>query len=795
MSTKRDLLLAAAMGAALTAGPGFAADAADMDSSVETVIVTGTRQSERTVYQSSAPIDVIGNGTLQSTVSDELVSKLADSVPSFNVQRLPMNDGLVFVRPATLRGLSPDQTLVLVNGKRQHRSALLGSNGAEGVDLNQIPSFAVGHIEVLRDGASAQYGSDAIAGVINVILDEAPGYRGYGEFSQYYEGDGTRYQAGAKAGFALGTDGFILGSLQWSNSEATSRSVQRPDAIAYQSAHPDVAIDDPVQRWGQPALKSWRAALNGKYAVGGNIDVYAFATVNRGYGVTDFNWRNPASTSAYKTTTQYPNYDLYEIYPGGFTPHFGQRDLDYSGTAGVRGGQDLTWDFSVSFGRNEIAYYIDNTINASFGSASPTAFYLGTLSQQEFNQNLDFVYPLETGVLKGPVNIAFGAEHRQETYGIAAGEYMSWATGPAAVDGLPSGANGFPGYSADQAGEWSNQSYAGYIDIEAPLTDSWTVGAAGRYESFSDFGDTLTGKVSTRYEIISGVAFRASYSTGFRAPTPGQVNSTRTSQGLDTNTLQLFTTGRLSPNSAVAQYFGAKQLKPEKSHNLSAGFAFNLGEGFTGSIDAYQVNVSDRFGTSNTYTVTNSIRAELEAEGVPGADSITQVDFFTNAYNTRTQGLDVVGTYVTGLYEGTLTLGAAANFNFTAVTKTDGTFSESTVVTMERHLPNTTFSLSAGYRYGDMSVTGKLRFYGPWTDVSGNASGDIYQRFGTMALFDLSASYDITEHLKAEIGAENLFDSYPERATYQASRGLKYSRNAPYDTDGGQYFVRLGVSY
>lgn len=792
----RNLLLTVAGIAVLSSAATAADTAVDTSGTMETVIITGTRQAQRTVYQSSAPIDVVNSDALQSTVSDELVSKLADQVPSFNVQRLPMSDGQVFVRPATLRGLSPDQTLVLINGKRQHRSAVLGSNGAEGVDLNQIPSFAIGHIEVLRDGASAQYGSDAIAGVINVILDDKPGYRGYGQFSQYYAGDGTRYQAGVKAGYGIGSNSFILASAQWSNSDATSRSLQRSDAIAYQAAHPDVTVDTPVQKWGQPGEKSWRGAINARFDLGEGVEAYSFATINRGFGVSDFNWRNPASTSAYKTSSKYPDYDLYKIYPAGFTPRFGQHDLDYSGMAGVRGGHDLTWDLSVSFGRNEVSYYISNTINASYGSDSPTHFYLGTLSQQEFNQNLDFVYPLQTGLLAGPVNIAFGAEHRQETYGIAAGEKMSWAAGPAAADGLPSGANGFPGYASDQAGEWSNQNYAGYIDVEAPVTQDWTISAAGRYESFSDFGGALNGKVATRYEIIPGLALRASYSTGFRAPTPGQINSTRTSQGLDTTTLQLFTTGRLSPNSAVAQYFGAKPLKPEKSHNVSAGLAFDLGNGFTGSVDAYQVNLADRFGTSATYTVTKAIKAELEAEGVPGADSITQVNFFTNAYRTRTQGIDIVGTYVTDLYGGTLTLSGAANFNYTAVTRTDGSFSASTITTMEKHLPGKTANFSTGYHWDRYTVTGKVRFYGPWTDVSGNSGAqDIYQRFGSMVQFDLTTAIDITDNIAAEMGAQNLFNAYPARATYQASRGLKYSRNAPFDTDGGQYFVRLNVKY
>jgi iron complex outermembrane receptor protein len=772
------------------------ANVADMEmaGSVETIIVTGTRNMQRTVYDSTAPVDVISADTLETSVSDELIDKMADVTPSFNVRRLPMADGSIYVRPATLRGLSPDQTLVLVNGKRQHRSAFLGDNGAQGADLNQIPSFAVGRIEVLRDGASAQYGSDAIAGVINIILDDQPGYSGYGGFSQYYAGDGTEYQAGAKAGFAVGRDGFAVATLQWSNASATSRSLQRADAIAYEQAS-GIKVKDPVQRWGQPDQKSWRAAFNATVPFTDTIKAYAFGTANWGYGMSDFNWRNPSSTTAYGHSSVYPDYDLMKIYPAGFSPRFGQHDKDFSTVAGIKGGSNFTWDISASWGRNDIAYYISNTINASYGTDSPTHFYLGTLSQEDFNQNADFVYSLATGLFAGPVNVAFGGEHRQETYGIEAGEKKSWATGPGAVDGLPSGANGFPGYSDDQAGNWSMQSYAAYVDIEIPLAVRWTVDAAGRYEHFTDFGSTLNGKISTRYEIVEGIALRGSISTGFRAPTPGQVYSTRTSQGLDTTTLNLFTSGRLSVTSPVAQYFGAKSLKPEKSHNYSLGAAFKLGGGFTGSIDTYQVNIADRFGTSDTYTVTDAIRAELADEGVPGADAITSVDYYTNAYKTRTQGVDIVGTYTTDVFTGTLTLTAAANFNFTAVTEADATFGAATITKMKHRLPNKTANVSTDYHWDRYTVGGKVRFYGPWIDSSGNATGDIFQSFGSMVLFDLSATADITENLHASLGVENLFNAYPERATYQSSRGLKYSRNAPYDTDGGQYYLRLNARY
>ncbi len=762
----------------------------------ETIIVTGTRSSARTQFDTMAPVDVFSKEEIDATSSSELTDVLTTLAPSFNVQRLPMADGLVFVRPATLRGLSPDHTLVLVNGKRRHRSALLGSRGTQGPDLAQIPVAAIKRIEVLRDGAAAQYGSDAIAGVINIILEDSKGVAGYSQAGQYYEGDGFEWQSALRVGGDLGQDGHITATLEYTDAEATSRSRQRPDAIDFEEST-GIEVSDPVQNWGQPDRQALRLALDAETFFQ-TTRWYAFGTYGEGEGVTDFNWRNPLTSSAYRPSPEnYPDYDLNEIFPAGFSPKYGQDDQDLSLTTGIDGNltPDLTWDASVSYGRNQIDYVMDESINASLGSDSPTSFYLGQLQQTEINANLDFVYTWQNDLFVYPANLAYGFETREETYEISAGDYASYAVGPAAAEGLPSGSNGSPGFSPQQAGEYNQRSYAAYVDVEMPLTDNLVTGVALRYEDYSEFGDTLDGKLSMRYELSHNMALRGTVSTGFRAPTPGQLESTRTSQGLDTVTLQLFTRGRLSPNSPVAQYFGAKPLQPEESVSYTMGLTARTDGGFSGSIDVYQIDLDNRFGQSQSYQVTEDIRQELIAQGVVGAESFTSVNFFTNAFDTRTRGIDLAGNYTFSTTAGDIAVAGGVNYNDTEVTRQDGTLSEYGVTRIEDGLPNWSANLSATWERGDWQYYARLRYFGKWTDAADQSSGAIYQDFGAEAVVDVNATWQINDNFKLKLGIENLFDNYPDEATFQANRGLIYSRNAPYDTDGGSYYMRLDYRF
>ncbi|WP_380927522.1 TonB-dependent receptor [Sphingomonas arantia] len=766
---------------ATDAGAGGDADA---------IVVTGTRDRSRTQYDTLAPVDVLSQQAIQSSVSGDVSDILAQLLPSFNVQRLPAADGQAFVRPASLRGLSADQTLVLVNGKRYHRSALLGTRGAQAPDLASIAPLAIGRIEVLRDGASAQYGSDAIAGVVNLILDERPGMQAFGQYSQYYRGDGAEYQTGVRGGIALGDRGVIVLTGQFDKGDATSRSRQRPDAIAFQAANPQLAVPNPVQRWGQPDVERVQGALNAHYDLTDAVTLYTIGTVQQGEGQTDFNWRNPAGTaSVFNTVAVFPGFNFAQVFPTGFTPRLGTRFSDVQIMTGVRGAASdrFSYDLSGSFGQSLISYNLDETVNASLGPNSPTSFYLGRLQQREFNLNADFVYRLPVG-LGEPVNVAFGAERRRETYRVSAGDPASYAIGPGAAFGLAPNANGFPGYGPERAGVFGQTSYAGYADLEWKPVEAVTLGAAGRYEDFSAFGDTFTYKLAARVEPVEGIAARATYSTGFRAPTPAQLNTVSTTQGLDTVTLQVFNAGRLSPNSDLAVALGAKPLEPETSKTVTAGLTFQSKFGLSGSVDLYQIDVDDRFSESRSFAVPASFA---------NPNRFTTVSYFTNDFDTRTRGIDAVLSYARQVGPGRANVSLAYNYNQTKVTSgaIAAIGNEAQRRIFETRLPKHNGTATIGYDVGRFGAQVRGRYYGPWTDSTGNATGEIFQDFGSIALFDASVSYRVNDHFTLRGGAENVFNTYPDEAVFQASRGLVYSRNAPYDTDGGQYYVRMDVKF
>ncbi|MEI5687805.1 TonB-dependent receptor plug domain-containing protein [Sphingomonas kyungheensis] len=754
------------------------------------IVVTGTRERGRTQFDTLAPVDVLPEALVRSSVSGDLNNALAQLLPSFNVQRLPAADGQAFVRPATLRGLSADQTLVLVNGKRYHRSALLGTRGAQAPDLASIPSLAIKRIEVLRDGASAQYGSDAIAGVINIILDDQPGMEAYGQFSQYYAGDGNDYQSGARGGIALGDKGAIVFTGQFEHGEATSRTRQRPDAISFQAANPSLAVPNPVQRWGQPDEERVRGAVDMHYDLADAATIYAFGTVQQGEGLTDFNWRNPSNTgSVYNPSSAFPGFSFRSIYPAGFTPRFGTQFTDLQLVSGVRGNLSdaLSYDLSASAGRSRIDYTIAETLNASLGPASPTSFYLGRLTQRETNLNADFVYRLPVGGVE-PLNIAFGGERRIERYAVGAGDAASYAIGAGAATGLAPNANGFPGFGPQQAGNFKQTSNAGYVDLAWHPVRMLTLGAAGRYEDFSSFGDKFTYKISGRIEPVAWLALRGTYSTGFRAPTPAQLNTRVVSQGLDTRTLQVFNQGRLAPTDALAVALGAKPLRPETSRNVSAGLVAQTHIGLGATIDLYQIDVDDRFSQSATIPI---------PAGFANPDRFTSISYFTNDFDTRTRGIDVVVSYARNLGSGRASATLAYNYNRTQVCS--GTSAAIANETQRRifqeRLPQHNATGTLGYDIGPVGVMLRGRYYGPWTDVTGNATGELFQRFGGLALFDASLTYRMTPNISIRGGAENVFGTYPAEATNQANRGLIYSRNAPYDTDGGRYYVRFGLTF
>ena len=774
--------------------------AIDLPRTYDTIIVTGSRAGLQ-AWESLSPVDVLDQADLAAPVSDDFSDVLADNLPGFFVQRRPLSDGAVFVRPYSLRNLSADHTLILVNGKRRHRSAMLNTGGSQSPDLSKIPTNAIQRVEILRDGASAQYGSDAIAGVINIITRDDALAEGFAQYSQYYEGDGIQKRLGLGGG-ARGPDGGFRLSLDYSDAAPTSRARQRFDALQYLEDHPDADIADPVQKWGQPEREDVRALLTADWDTDFG-QLYTLINASRGQGVSDFNWRSPATPSVYAASTAFGDWSLIDVYPNGFTPQFGQEERDVSATLGLKGASagGLTYDFSAGVGENRIDYFLYDTINASMGPDSPTEFDAGGLRQQEFNLNADFRARLPAPAsFDRPIDLAFGLEHRLERYAIAAGDPASYEIGTGAVDGLTSGSNGFPGYTQDQAKTYEQTNWAAYADVEARPGDNSRLGFALRFEEFDTFGSRLNGKLSYRRDLLAGLGVRATVSTGFKAPTPAQLFSERTSQGVAPDTLDVYTNGRFSPTGPVADILSERPdvdiapLKPETSINLSTGLVFRPVDGLVASADVYRTEVRDRIFASENYTLDPVERMRLAALGVPGGESITEVRFYQNSFETRTSGIDLVLDYDRRLVGGDLALGLSFNYNNTDVLNSDFVDNPSRVDRFERLYPRFSTHASAGFRRGAWSFHTKLRWIGPWVDYT-NQDADFIQEFGAEVFIDATVSIELDDKMTLSFGAENLFNQYPDEAVLEVSKGLIYSRNAPYDTDGGQYFLRLSARF
>jgi iron complex outermembrane receptor protein len=853
-----------------------------------TIIVTGTRRTDRTVAESPTPIDVYSGAELQKQGTADMNQIIQNLVPSFSVARYAIGDGSSFVRPPNLRGLPPDETLVLVNGKRMHRSALvqIGANalsaGAHSADLAQIPSIAIKQVDVLRDGASAQYGSDAIAGVINMSLRDDIGFSGYARYGQYYEGDGKDYQVALNAGFKLGDTGFINFSGEYVNSGKTSRGVTRAGANQLAIEQPDIGVPALAQRYGNPGLESERFFVNGGFDLG-ESSIYFFGNYGHSFQEESFNYRQSVNTvtpdiegnlfgkngifndiftdfdntlpgvqsgaaggnvyapNGYEVTG--PNARDYSqvttncsdpfvqnftcIYPGGFTPIFFGKIDDISGTVGYKGtfGFGLNYDISGGYGQSTLRYYMDHTMNPSLGTASPTEFYLGKLQQRETLLNADFSYPWEVG-FASPITIAFGAQYFKESYELGLGDPASYAVGPYTgnlvfhqdgtpvlnADGTqlstaqPVGANGFPGYGPSIAGESSRNSKGVYIDIEGDITEQFSLGFAGRYEHLSDFGNSTTGKVSARYAVTDFVALRGTASTGFRAPTPGQVNTSSIATTFNPGNPNAIESMTLPVTSPVAAFLGAKPLTPEESVNFSGGAVFTPAPGATLTIDYYHIKVKDRIGTSGVFTIEDADRPTLQSLGLANYATVNEVQFLTNAFDTRTQGVDVVGSYRLGTDSmGVFNTTLAFTWNDTKVTKFDpNVISEARILQLEKTLPKYRVVLTENWSSGPFSVLGRMNWYSKYTQTD---DGPVAQTFSSEFVFDLEASYEFNDMFTLTAGAQNILDNYPEKYSNTAGLGPVYASTggrftgdvypdiSPFGFNGGFWYLKAGFKF
>ena len=848
---------------------------------LEEVVVVGTRAKPRSVLESAVPIDVLPSDDFVKQGSADLPDLLRNLVPSYNVNAQPIADAATVVRPANLRGLAPDHTLLLVNGKRRHRASVIAwlgnglSDGAQGADLSPIPSLALKQVEVLRDGASAQYGSDAIAGVMNLQLKDS--YEG-GSFEIkpgiFQAGDGFTYALAGNIG--LGREDLWTNlSFEYGGMNETDRSVQRDDAAALiRVGNTDVA--DPAQPWGHPIIRNdIKLFANYGASITDDIQFYGHANYAQKEVEGGFYFRNPntrgavfsndggetllvgnlrgltaemADWEARKQTAEAagqefielsphdaddilitnsvpdpvalqqvfsdPNlFTFQELFPGGFTPRFGADTQDASLLVGLKGTvlADVGWDLSASYGRHASDFFIRNTVNASLGPDTPTEFDPGDYIQADTNINLDLTYPLHDRVF-----LASGLEYRTETFEIVQGQIESWEIGPLASQGFSSGSNGFPGFSDIAEGNWTRSNFAGYLESELRPLNFWTVNAAVRGEYFDDFGSTVNYKVATNYGIadtfkellsidpIIDLRVRGSYSTGFRAPTPGQQNAFNvTTEFGENNTL--VNKGTIPSTHGAARLVGGKALEPEKSKNFTVGTVVSHAIASI-TIDYFNIKLEDRLAPSRDFNrgtdITEAQILQLVAEGITSAGNLQEFRFFTNEFETNTQGIDVILT--APILDGTLSV--AYNYTGTEVTKHNPDILNEVRINLiqegiPRHRGNVTLTQAIGNSLG---VLGRVNYYGPWYE---NAVGA--QTYSEAFLVDLEVSYAIVENLGITIGVNNVLNVEPDNITEAEGPdvpfdikefparivGRPFGEYSPYGFGGAFWYTKVGYRF
>ena len=915
---RRVLPTAIALGLLVPAGFAPLALAQQADEMVEEIVTIGSRRPQRSNTDSSVPVDVISGDEFVNMGFADMDDMLKTAIPSYNVARNEISDAATIVRPANLRGLPPDNVLILVNGKRRHRSGVIAelggslSSGSQGADISAIPSMAIKQVEVLRDGAAALYGSDAIAGVIGFQLnDSAEGMSLEVRTGESGEGDGGLTQVQGNIGLPLGDDGFLNITGSWMEQDPTSRSLQRTDAInllTNGNAAQKASVASPyAQVWGAPEqIDNYNIFVNSGIEVSDSLEVYAFGNYGSRETLGGFYFRNPnsrggvytnGSTRAVVDTTirnratgvtsncpaltspgsggngvplnqaavaadalalaNLPSncFVMNQPTPGGYTPQFGAQLKDASIVIGGRGDitPNLSYDISGSYGRNAVSFLLNNSWNPSNG---PDGFVNGELQrnfdigqnvQSETNFNIDMNYTMPVDGLASDLNIAFGGEWRDERFETLVGEKNSWVAGRFAfqnVDGsntysdgvtpLPNlsiGAHGFAGFSPEQSGYWGRSNYAVYSDFEADITDSFTAGLAVRYEDFESFGDTTNFKVSGRYRLTDALAVRASYNTGFRAPTPGQENVTK----LSTITVdgELQQRGQIPPTNPIAGALGAEALKPEDSKNYSLGMVWDVTGDINVTVDYFNIEIKDRIAATGTINISSrgaiagvgcpdalaagrNLALCLQEAGVPGAADLSSVSFYTNDFSTTTQGVDLVATWNLDFGDmGNGTLNAAWNWTETEVDNAGQEVNRNRVVGLENQNPQNRGVFTYNHFLNDFRFLARLRTYDDWIDSGW--SGDTTSRgpnglgytincgfntdncYSGESVVDLEAAYTWNSNYTFVVGANNAFDQ--DAAINQnnldgtiGSGGL-YAGSTPWGTEGSFYYARVRVDF
>ncbi len=837
------------------ATPGIAL--AEDEAVIEEIVVTGTRKRGLAPTETLSPVDSLGGERLTEQGAFDLTDSLTAISPSLNTQRFPIADGTALIRPVTLRNLSPDHTLVLINGTRRHRSALVNlqlaplgtvNQGSQGVDWSAFPAAAVERIEVLRDGASAQYGSDAIAGVINVILkDNDEGFDISGQYGEYYEGDGERFTLSANLGLPLSDRGFVSLTGEVSESDLTTRGNARPDAAAVGAflGNPAlVPLDGTGQRWGDPDVEELKFAVNAGIDLTETVELYGFATYQDKETVSDFFYRtpvlDPAAMIAARGTLQVDGdgdflpdpapqtlidsingqglnpadylvadagsasgfvlrNPIFTEFPGGYNPDFGADLSDMAFVVGVRGEFNplLTFDIRGRIGENEVDYTVGETINPSLGRLSPQNFRPGTLTQEETSFNADFVKTFENT----PLNLAFGFEWRNETYDIGAGDQASIVAGPtAAFFGV--GSDGFQGFPVESAGEFESDSWALYVDLEHEFTDQFTGAVAVRYEDYEEFDTTTDFKVSGRYAITETFAIRGTFNTGFRTPTPGQVNTLNITTTSDA-TGALIPNGTYPVNHPVALALGAEELEPEESESFTLGVVFSPMDNTDITVDYYQIDIEDRLALQNN-TLSAAEVAILQAAGIPNANLLlgSSANFFVNDFDSEITGIDIS---LTSTFEevmgGVVSLDVRHNWNEQEVSNVNpGTINASRVFDLENQVPENSTVITLDYTREGFDGLIRLRRYDDWSTTGGLFSpgdaSDQYDYDGEI-LVDIELSMTFADHYRVSVGGENVFDTEPGSEQEPVSRflGVDRSLTSPFGFNGGFWYARLSANF
>ena len=796
---------------------------------VEEIITLGARAKARSATDSVAPVDVINASELANQGDVDITNLLRNSVPSYYVSDQPISDAGTMVRPQGLRGMAADHTLVLVNGKRRHRSSVILwaaggiSDGAQGPDTSVFPTAAIKTVEVLRDGAASQYGSDALAGVINFNLkDASEGGSISVKAGQYGEGDGDMQYVSGNFGLPLGANGFVNTTFEIGSLGDTNRAVQRADAAGL-VADGYTNVPDPAMIWGRPKVDDdMKLFVNFGADLGNNTEMYGYANSTTKKIDGGFYFRNPTNRGgvygdgstlligdmdgvgvgtdcpvvtldgntpdpvAMALVAADPNcFSFQETIPGGFTPRFGGTMTDQAMLFGLRGemANGVGWDVSSYYGKNEADFFINNTVNASMGPNSPRDFDPGLYRQVETSLNADFTYAMSDAV-----SLAFGAEYRNEEFTIGAGDSASSTAGVLANQGFSLSSNGFPGFAKAISGVFDRSNTAVYVEADWQASDDLVVVGALRFEDFDDFGTTTNYKLGANYSITDTTGVRGTFSTGFKAPTPGQSNASNISTTIDNATGKLVNKGVIPATSPVALVYGGKQLQPEDSENMTFGIYTTVGE-FEITLDYFSIDVNDRLNFSKDVNLSAADIAQLIADNVPGAGDMSKFRFYTNDFDTTTDGFDLVVSTSTDWMGGTTDWNLAYNQTNTDVTNRGVTIDDEREKRIEQMTPDTRWNLSANHMMGDWRMLARISYYGDWYD---SGEGFVYPGENVV---DLELAYNINDNSSVMVGGNNVLDEAGETLHNINSYGNLYSTQAPMGFSGAFWYAKYSYNF